>query len=169
MVVAPFVRADLTNEPVQPVSSPVTANSYGTAVLDDLTCDSTGFAFLDTSSEAADVSLEGDGVLRMPDPPSSSALFLSAMMSLGAWHLVRSSRDFHFSPMPEWYHSGGPTQIGHITPFNLDFTSIPLCLFDQPIQLRKVSLRWQRELSCRWSSQSQLSPKGSRAPPVAAN
>jgi hypothetical protein len=71
--------------------------------------------------------------------------------------------------MPEWYHSGGPKQIGHVTPFNLDFTSLPLCLFDQPIQLRKVSLGWQQELSDRWSSQSQLSPKGSRAPPVAAN
>jgi hypothetical protein len=170
-VIAPAVRADqnLSTEALSQVSTSVTASSYRSAVLDDLAFESAGFAFVDTSSGAADVSSDGEGVLRMPESPGSSALFLSAMMSLGAWHLIRSSREFHFGSMPEWYHSGGPKQIGHVTPFNLDFTSLPLCLFDQPIQLRKVSLGWQQELSDRWSSQSQLSPKGSRAPPVAAN
>ncbi len=47
----------------------------------------------------------------LPAAPDSASLFLSAVLSVGAWHLVRSARQITGS-FPAWYHSDGPQQIG---------------------------------------------------------
>ncbi len=68
---------------------------------------------------------------RIEAPPSSGALFLSAMLSLGLWQVVRSSRDIHMAAMPDWYHTGGPVQIGHSTPCDLNYDNLVLCPFEE--------------------------------------
>ena len=82
--------------------------------------------------DGLDVSTPAIAVIELPPAPSSAGLFLSAMLSVGAWQLVRSSRDLNFSALPEWYHTGGPVQIGHATPFDLDFSTLVLCCFERP-------------------------------------
>ena len=63
-------------------------------------------------------------------PPSSAVLFLSAFLSLGLWQVARSSRDLNLAHLPDWYHTGGPVQVGHATPFDLDFSSLLPCPFE---------------------------------------
>jgi hypothetical protein len=63
---------------------------------------------------------EAGATLELPPLPGSASLFLSALVSMGAWHLVRSVRNVRLESLPEWYHAGGPSQIGHAVPFNLD-------------------------------------------------
>lgn len=52
--------------------------------------------------------------------PSSAALFLYALGSVGAWQLGRSARKLPFGCVPEWYHADA-RQIGHATPLDLSF------------------------------------------------
>lgn len=87
-------------------------------------------------------------VIELPASPGSMGLFLSGALSIGAWHLVRSARNLHFADLPEWYHSGGPDQIGHAVPFDLDLTLQPLCEVLQPVcDDRPLSFsRWLEEL-----------------------
>lgn len=56
----------------------------------------------------------------LPPPPESAALFLSALLSVGAWHLARSARHLDLSHLPDWYHTAGPAQIGHAVVFDMD-------------------------------------------------
>lgn len=173
VAMASEVRADLRNSPSPRSNVAFEQLAQPTAgdLLNDPTCDSIGFANLDPGSGAggAVAGLSShQSVVRLPDAPSSTALFLSAMVSFGAWHLVRSGRDVHFGAMPEWYHTGGPFQVGHVTAFDLDFSSLPLCLFDRPIQQRRVTFRCQRDLPSRWGPQSRVLPADPRGPPVAA-
>lgn len=51
-------------------------------------------------------------VLRVPAGPDSGALFLWALGGWGAWQLGRYTRKWQASVLPEWYHTGGPRQIG---------------------------------------------------------
>lgn len=52
--------------------------------------------------------------------PSSLSLLLSAMTSVGAWQLVRSSRKVHLGHVPEWFHTGTPGRIGRTRVVSLD-------------------------------------------------
>jgi hypothetical protein len=72
----------------------------------------------------------------LPDTPDSASLFLVALASAGVWQLGRSTRKIHLGAMPEWYHAGGPAQVGHATPLELTFTdaSLAVCLFDTASQ-----------------------------------
>lgn len=69
-------------------------------------------------------------VRELPPLPGSARMFLSAMLSLGAFHAFRSARHWHWAALPDWYHTGGPLQIGHTVAFDLDFHSLPPCLFE---------------------------------------
>ena len=71
-------------------------------------------------------------VREIREAPGSLSLFLSALLSVGGWNLVRSTRHANLAAVPEWYHSGGPIQIGHITPLNLSFDAMPLRAFEVP-------------------------------------
>jgi hypothetical protein len=96
-------------------------------------------------------------------------LFLSALVSLGAWQLVRSSRDLHLGAMPEWYHTGAPVQIGHTTVFDLEYSSVVLCLFDAPVPAPTFSHRAARESRLRLSDQPCLCLTDPRGPPAVTN
>ena len=134
--------------------------------LDDLGLDL--WSIVDTAGgfEAADDGEVAPTIRNLPASPSSAKLLLSALLSVGAWHLVRSPRNLHFADVPAWYHPGGPSQIGHATPFDLDFSSLPLCCFEQPTGERPFLYRVQREDVPRRDAQCTLTTTAPRGPPT---
>jgi hypothetical protein len=73
--------------------------------------------------------------------PNSLALCLSALMGLGLCSSLHWVKKLSFGFIPEWYHNGGPFQIGHshaVTPISLRpmlsccFVQ-PLCTADDPL------------------------------------
>lgn len=72
-----------------------------------------------------------EGVFRelqqLPPGPGSTSLALTAFLCLGVWHVGRAARHLDWGSVPEWYHPGGPAQIGRATPFDINATSLPLC------------------------------------------
>lgn len=73
-------------------------------------------------------------VLTLPPGPDSATLLLWAFGGFGVWHLGRSARKLHLGMLPEWYHTGGPAQVGHATPLDLEFSrlALPACRFELP-------------------------------------
>jgi len=57
--------------------------------------------------------------VNLPSEPDSVGLFLSALGTLGAWQLGRSSKKLHLGHLPDWYHAEGPRQIGHVLALEL--------------------------------------------------
>ena len=101
----------------------------------------------------------------LPPLPGSAGLFLSAMLSIGGWHMVRSARHIHLGALPEWYHAGGPAQVGHAVPCNLDFSAWPLCCFEQPVGERPCLYRVRRQHTPRCDAQCLLIIAAPRGPP----
>jgi hypothetical protein len=84
----------------------------------------------DLSDDSADSKQQRSDVRVLPGGPSSVVLFFSALSGLGVWRLGRSARKFHFASAPNWYHTGGPVQVGHVTAINPDMTvpaTISIC------------------------------------------
>lgn len=110
----------------------------------------------------------------LPAVPDSAVLCLSAFASLGVWQLGRSVRKLHLSFTPEWYHDGGPTQVGHATPLDLEFSlsAMPQCVFDTPRSCGhepRVPEWWlRRESKRRFKSQYALLVTEPRGPPSCA-
>ena len=71
---------------------------------------------------------------QLPRTPGSAALLLSALVSVGAWQLVRSAKNLSLDHLPAWYHSGAPEQIGHAVAFDFYLAALPCCTFEQPAQ-----------------------------------
>ncbi len=101
--------------------------------------------------------------------PGSLNLCLSALIGLGLCSSTHFIKKLSFSFVPEWYHNGGPFQIGHshaVTPESL--CSSPAYCFFQPVcmadnsftqyRLRTVVSLWRK---------SQFTPDviASRGPP----
>ncbi len=83
---------------------------------------------------ATDLNVASDREL--PPGPSSLALGLGALGCLGAYQLGRSVKKIHLGALPEWYHTDA-VQVGHVTPFDLEFDALPVCVFDRPaIEIR---------------------------------
>ena len=69
----------------------------------------------------------------LTDGTNSFNLCLSALIGLGLCSSVNFVKRFSFNFVPEWYHDGGPFQIGHslaVTPETL--YPAPACCFVQP-------------------------------------
>ena len=138
--------------------------------LDTLFCtSSTGYYSALPSGETSFLaeSLNGDTLRELPPAPSSISLVLSALASLGAYHGARSLKRLHFDFTPEWYHSGGPAQIGHATPLQLEFVraTLAICPYDIPISGPVWTCRIPREPCSRLLPQSILLAESPRAPP----
>ncbi len=72
--------------------------------------------------------------LSLTNGPSSLNLCLSALIGLGLCSSAHWMKRLSFGFVPEWYHNGGPFQIGHsyaVTPESL--CSVPVCCFIQPV------------------------------------
>jgi len=89
------------------------------------------------------------GVMTVPPLPDSAALVLWAFGTLGAWQLGRMSRHLHAVIVPEWYHAGGPAQIGHAKPLDWHAASqeLAVCQLDRPARVRGLSPPGIREVS----------------------
>jgi hypothetical protein len=104
---------------LRPASSslPFAASPPGIGDLDSLP---TGF--LPYSDPRAEPTSETKPVQILTDRQNSRTLCLYALLSLGLWQSTPLVKRFHFSCIPEWYHNGGPSQLGH------SFAVSPDCL-----------------------------------------
>jgi hypothetical protein len=128
------------------------------------------------SSPASDDNEQSSEILPLQsfttNGPGSLNLCLSALFGLGLCSSVHLVKKLSFNFVPEWYHSGGPFQIGHshaVTPESL--CPVADCCFIQPIcteedyyteyRLRTVISLWRK---------SQFTPAviASRGPPSAS-
>ena len=90
-----------------------------------------GGGLLDAPLAGASAVPRGPKVTALPAGPGSVSLFFVALGGVGAWHVGRSARKLHLGTVPEWYHTGGPAQVGHAVPLDLTFTPL-YCRFEQP-------------------------------------
>ena len=121
---------------------------------------------------AAGQQVSGSEIRQVPPPPSSAALALCALATLGAYQGGRSLRRVHFvGGVPEWYHYGGPAQVGHATPLDLEFnlSAMPICRFEAPAAggSEQPSPQWLRpDPRVRLHSQYSLLIADPRGPPM---
>jgi len=96
-------------------------------------------------------------------------LCLSALIGLGLCSSAHFVKRLSFGFVPEWYHNGGPFQIGHsyaVTPESL--CPIQVCCFIQPVYTVEDSLpQYHRGTvtSLWWKSQFAPTVLASRGPP----
>ncbi len=119
-----------------------------------------------TVGETGSANFTAAEIREVPPLPSSASLFLSAMLSIGAWNLLRVSRHANWAHVPDWYHTDCPSQIGHAVPFDFDFSALPLCCFEQPAGQRPFLYRVQREEVPRCDAQCFLTITVPRGPPT---
>ena len=104
------------------------------------------------------------------DGPGSFALCLYALIGLGLCRSAPWIKKLSFEFTPEWYHDGGPFQIGHshaITPETL--YPMPVSCFVQPACMVEshIPLYSQRTIVSLWrKSQFTSSVIASRGPPL---
>jgi len=112
---------------------------------------------------------EMQNLLSFTDGPGSFALCLYALMGLGLFKSAPWVKKLSFEFIPEWYHDGGPFQIGHshaITPETL--YPVQVCSFIQPACMVESHIPQysQRTIVSLWRK-SQFTPDviASRGPP----
>lgn len=111
---------------------------------------------------------ELQNLLSFADGPGSFALCLYALMGLGLFKSAPWVKKLSFEFIPEWYHDGGPFQIGHshvITPETLYPVQVccfirPACMVEShiPHSLGTITSLWRK-------SQFTSSIIASRGPP----
>jgi len=112
-------------------------------------------------------------VRELPGLPGSAGLFLSALLSVGAWHTIRKAGHLHLGSLPEWYHTACPERIGHTVAFDFDLANMPVC-FTADIAATDVAAsacrahEYLRESRSRIRSQFILPVTAPRGPPTAA-
>ncbi len=125
--------------------------------------------FLPEANADASQTSEIQHPLSLTNGPGSLNLCLSALIGLGLCSSAHWVKRLSFGFVPEWYHNGGPFQIGHsfaVSPESL--CPAPACCFVQPTctaerlmpryRLRAVVSLWRK---------SQFTPDviASRGPP----
>jgi len=106
----------------------------------------------------------------LTDETGSFSLCLYALIGLGLCRTAPLVKKLSFGFVPEWYHNGGPFQIGHsyaVTPESL--CPVPACCFIQPVFTVEDSLTQYRlgTVTSLWRK-SQFTPVvlAPRGPPV---
>ena len=109
-------------------------------------------------------------LIELAGGPSSVSLCLYALMSLGLCSAPHWIKKLHLGHLPEWYHDGGPFQIGHsfaATPESL--CALQACYFNPPSDTAEDFLpqHRQRTIISLWRK-SQFTPEAiaSRGPPL---
>jgi hypothetical protein len=101
--------------------------------------------FLPKANADAGQTSQVQAPLTLTNGPDSLALCLSALMGLGLCSSVHWIRRLSFGFVPQWYHDGGPFQIGHshaIMPNSL--CPVRTCCFIQPVGTAEDSLAQYR-------------------------
>ncbi len=91
----------------------------------------------DLHSLAGDADVEQTGVTQpvrvLSDDQSSLSLCLYALMGFGLCRSAPWVKKLHLGWVPQWYHDGGPLQIGHSHAISPDcLCHAPVCCFVQP-------------------------------------
>lgn len=126
---------------IVPVSSPVLGltDLQQTDVL-DMSIDWPGIAGLDflpaacwpeAKTEAAEAQ-QAKAPQVLADSQSSLTLCLYVLMGVGLCRAVPSVRKLSLDCIPDWYHDGGPVQVGHSQAIGPDLCLTPLVSFIQP-------------------------------------
>jgi len=90
--------------------------------------------FLPEKNSDAKQASESQHPQALTEGTSSLSLCLSALMGLGLCGSVHWVKRLHFGFIPEWYHDGGPFQIGHShAAMPNSFCPAPVCCFIQPV------------------------------------
>jgi len=165
----PYRQTDITrqrpSEPLRPVRHATGDPSPGAAM--DMAF---GIAAVDPPMVFPASPEAGAKTIVLPADLSSLTMFLTAIGSLGAWQFVRAARGgrFHFGHchIPEWYHTGGPTQVGHVIALDLrNQTPIFYCL-DRPGGSPSLAHSLRRVVYVRRKSQFAPFSATSRGPPL---
>ncbi len=105
------------------------ADSSGIAGLDSFSV-----GFLPPPNPAAGQTSETKPAPILTDRQNSLTLCLYALLGLGLCRSAPLVKKFHFSCIPDWYHSGSPSQIGHSFAISPDcLTAAPAVCFLQPL------------------------------------
>ena len=112
---------------------------------------------------------ELQNIRSLTEGPGSFALCIYALIGLGLCQAAPWVKKLSLDFIPEWYHNGGPFQIGHshaVTPETL--YPMPACCFVQPICTVEshIPQNSQRTIMSLWrKSQFTLDVIASRGPP----
>jgi hypothetical protein len=110
--------------------------------------------------------------LELKSEQGSLSLCLYALMSFGLCSAPHWLKRLSFGPVPDWYHSGGPHQVGHSFAAPPDFHRIaPVLHFIQPDNIKENSIpRYRTAILISLWRESQFTPEktASRAPPFIA-
>jgi hypothetical protein len=104
------------------------------------------------------------------DDQSSLSLCLYALMGFGLCRSAPWVKKLHFGTIPQWYHDGGPAQVGHSLAISPDcLCHAPACCFVQPDGMADPHIpRYHfATVVARWRN-SQFTPAvlAARAPPL---
>ena len=104
------------------------------------------------------------------DGPGSFALCLYALISLGLCRSAPWVKKLSFEFIPEWYHDGGPFQIGHSFAVSTEtLYPKPACCFIKPVCMVESHIPQysQRTIESLWRK-SQFTPDllAARGPPL---
>ncbi len=108
--------------------------------------------------------------IAVPVSPGSLTVALSSLLTLGGWRLVRQARLVYLVCLPEWYHEGGPGQVGHAIPFDLNTRAnvLPICWYqpDCLVVSSQPMAHYSRPERCApWDSLYFIPTSAPRAPP----
>lgn len=152
-----------------PSDTPSTNQSgqYSRSILDDF-----GLGTIELEADAkieTEPPVQTQRTIELTGGPSSVSLCLYALMSLSLCSAPHWIRKLHFGHLPEWYHDGGPFQIGHsfaATPESL--CTLQVYYFNPSSHLAEDFLPQyrQRDVISLWR-ESQFTPDAiaSRGPP----
>ncbi len=158
---APQVRADMARcrgqelTSIAPLNAPRPVETFNASP----DWDSGG---LDAAESAAQITRT------LPDSPGSASLALSGLLTLGAYGVLRSARHMHLAAPPQWYHDGGPLQIGHAVAYEFGPQVLPVCWYQltaSAIDLARTPHRPSGDGVRRPRSQQAVQPQAPRAPP----
>jgi hypothetical protein len=106
----------------------------------------------------------------LADNQSSLSLCLYVLMGIGLCKVVPSVRKLPLDCVPDWYHSGGPFQLGHRYALSPDcLTHTPVCCFIQPdCKGENPMPQFRREMIVSLWRKSQCTPAifACRGPPL---
>ena len=117
----------------------------------------------------SELSLTQDAQI-LTDGQKSFNLCLSALIGLGLCSSAHCLKKVNFGFIPQWYHNGGPFQVGHSFAVNPDSVCpAPAYCFVQPDHTTEdhIPISRQRDIVSLWR-QSQYTPDviASRGPPI---
>jgi hypothetical protein len=111
---------------------------------------------------------EGSRIAELPPGPSSLALLLSGLGTLGVWSCGRLVRGYYPGSSPEWLHTGDPEWISLANLLDPDSGPpvIAACLVQPSGQLGLGRVEFsRRETPGSWASQFRCPLEPARAPP----